>query len=92
MLDVLNRILQFGQETNFPYWKKALACFCQDDTMRTFSLYSVAIECIDSYDFLQDDITSYKSDGGGARRVRCKRSAACYYAAVLRLQFKLQNI
>ena len=66
MLDVLIRILQFGQESNFPYWKKALACFCQDDTMRTFSLYIVAIECVDSYDFLQDDIISYKSDGGGA--------------------------
>ena len=91
LLNVVNRVLQYGQETKFPYWKKALAGFCQDDTIHTVTLHAVAIACLDCYNFLQDDIISYNSDGGGARRVLCKRSAACYYAVVLTLQFKLQN-
>ena len=92
LLNVVNRVLQYGQQTQFPYWKKASERLFQDDTIHTVTLYAAVIACLDCYDFLQDDIISYNSDGGGARRVLCKRSESCYYAAVLTLQFKLQNI
>ena len=61
--------------------------------INTASAYSCAIVCIDSYDFLLDDISKkYSILGGAARRVHRKRSIVCYYASVIDLKFKLQII
>ena len=43
------------------------------------------------YMFFMDDLLYYYIQGGGALRVLCKRGIKCYYASVLRLQFKLHN-
>jgi hypothetical protein len=95
LFTAVGRVILNGLQENHSYWVQALKGHHFDDRrqhINTVSAYSCAIECIDSYMFLQDDIAEYNSYGGGARRVLCKRCVVCYYASVLMLQLKLQSM
>ena len=85
LLTAIKRVLDYGEDRYHkslinPSWK-------EDDNSR--SVYEHCVECLDHYNLLIDDLLSYFIQGGGAPRVLCKRGIKCYYASVLRLQFKL---
>jgi hypothetical protein len=87
LLSAIKRVLDYGEgryprSLINPTWK-------EDDSSR--SIYAYCVECLDHYMFFMDDLLYYNIQGGGALRVLCKRGIKCYYASVLRLQFKLHN-
>ena len=85
------RVLQHGEHTMQPYWKKAFQAHSQDGTKQNVSLYACLVACMDTYGYLQYDIAAYNKYGGGALRVLCKRSLTCYYASIFMIHYKLQQ-
>jgi hypothetical protein len=91
LLVAVNRVIESNRMENPSYWIKASNVHHSKDNrnyISTASAYSCAVACIDSYDFLLDDISKYSILGGAARRVHCNSSIVCYYASVIDLKFK----